>query len=79
MSANAGPRQPVESSCLASVGYDATSHTLEVEFRHGGTYQYFLVPCSVYEALMAASSKGSFFVVEIRSRFAYSQLTKPNP
>ena len=54
-------RTSVESSNLASVGYDEISRTLEVEFKHGGIYQYFDVPISVYQELMAASSHGQYF------------------
>jgi hypothetical protein len=54
-------RTPVQSSNLASVGYDADSATLEVEFHHGGVYQYFGVPLDTYNSLMLAGSKGSYF------------------
>ena len=54
-------RTSVSSSNLASVGYDAATQTLEVAFVHGGVYQYFGVPESVYNGLMAASSHGSYF------------------
>ncbi|MBA7540511.1 hypothetical protein ES705_32810 [subsurface metagenome] len=37
-------RKQVESSNLASVGYDADKKILEIEFNHGGVYQYFNVP-----------------------------------
>jgi len=37
-------RQAVESSNLASVGYDVENEILEVEFKHGRVYQYFDVP-----------------------------------
>lgn len=42
-------RQSVESSNLASIGYDAENEILEVEFKHGGVYQYFDVPENVYD------------------------------
>lgn len=54
-------RISVQSSNLASVGYDSASHTLEIEFHHGGVYQYFNVPESVYDGLMSASSHGQYF------------------
>jgi hypothetical protein len=53
-------RLPVESSTLISVGYDKASATLELEFRDG-VYQYFGVPADVYNGLMNADSKGSYF------------------
>lgn len=72
-----GPRERVESSSLTSVGYDATSGTLEIEFRSGRTYRYFQVPCSIHEALMAAPSKGRFFAAQVRNRFSYLELRPP--
>ena len=54
-------RQAVDSSNLASVGYDEENEILEVEFNHGGVYQYYDVPKEEYEALMNANSLGSFF------------------
>lgn len=67
-------RQAVESSNLASVGYDAQTQTLEIEFNHGGVYQYFDVPESEYEALMSASSHGSYFSANIRNDYEYQKL-----
>jgi KTSC domain len=54
-------RTRVSSSNLASVGYDPNTQILEVEFLHGGIYQYSGVPSSVYSGLLAASSHGSYF------------------
>lgn len=54
-------RVPVQSSNLSSVGYDAETLTLEIEFHHGTVYQYFGVPPEIYEGLINAGSKGTFF------------------
>lgn len=54
-------RQKVESSNLASIGYDAKNEILEIEFNHGGIYQYFDVPVNVHDELMNASSHGQYF------------------
>lgn len=59
-------RTSVDSSNLASVGYDKNTQTLEIEFHHGGVYQYFSVPQSIYEELMAASSHGKYFDQNIK-------------
>jgi len=59
-------RQNVSSSNLASVGYDLNSNTLEVEFNHGGIYQYSNVPESIYSGLMNASSHGQYFDAKIK-------------
>lgn len=60
-------RIAVNSSNLASVGYDAPSQTLEVEFNHGGIYQYYDLPEKIYTELMSADSIGSYFSHNIRN------------
>lgn len=60
-------RTPVDSSNLASVGYDAENKTLEVEFNSGRLYEYYNVPKSEYNNLMNASSHGSYFNSNIRN------------
>jgi hypothetical protein len=68
-------RTPVESSNLASVGYDASSATLEIEFRKSGLYQYFGVSADTYEALMNAGSKGTYFDQHIKKGgYSYSRV-----
>lgn len=67
-------RQSVESSNLASVGYDAENEILEVEFKHGGVYQYFDVPEHVYDELMNASSHGVYFSANIRNDYDYQKM-----
>ncbi len=67
-------RQPVDSSNLASVGYDATSQTLEIEFQNGRIYQYFAVPQREYNGLMAADSLGSYFNSNIRDTYRYHRI-----
>ena len=64
----------VSSSNLASVGYDETSQTLEIEFLHGGVYQYFGVPRSEYEALMNAGSHGKYFAAHIKDNYDFEKI-----
>ncbi len=45
-------RLAVNSSNLASVGYDEESSTLEIEFNSDYIYQYFGVPFHLFTALM---------------------------
>jgi len=54
-------RTNVDSSNLKSVGYDEENEILEIEFLHGGIYQYYDVPKSVYDGLMNADSHGKYF------------------
>lgn len=54
-------RLPVNSSELASIGFDDASQILEVEFRSGAVYQYSGVQKVIYSELMSAQSHGSYF------------------
>jgi len=68
-------RTPVSSSNLKSVGYDAANSTLEVEFLHGGIYQYSGVPAARYSGLMGAPSKGEYFDANIKKAgFAFQKV-----
>jgi len=64
----------VESSTIASVGYDLTRELLQLEFCSRAIYHYFGVPVGVHEALLEAPSKGSYFNRAIRGRFPYRRL-----
>jgi hypothetical protein len=65
-------RKPVESSNIASIGYD--SETLEIEFHDGGVYQYFNVPEQIYQELFNATSKGKYHASNIKGHFRYSKV-----
>ena len=66
-------RLPVESSTAVSVGYDEASQTLEIEFK-SGTYQYYNVPLTIYEQMMASDSIGKFIHVYIKPAYPYSRV-----
>jgi hypothetical protein len=54
-------RKPVESSSIATVGYDSDTRVLDIEFKESGeVYRYFDVPLAEYEAFLQASSKGLY-------------------
>lgn len=57
----------VESSELRSVAYERETRVLEVRFVKGERYQYFQVPPSVFDRLLAAESKGRFFNEHVRN------------
>ena len=58
------------------MGYDPNTQTLEVEFLHGGIYQYSNVPLSVYEGLMGASSHGSYFDQNVKKAgYSYQKIS----
>jgi ATP-dependent DNA helicase RecG len=64
-------RVPVDSSNIASVGYDKVSQVMEIEFHHGAIYQYFGASEKVYEELMSSPAMGSYFMNEIKTKFEY--------
>lgn len=67
-------RTTVESSNLASVGYDEGSETLEIEFQNGGIYEYYDVEKSTFDALMTAESHGRYFIANIKGEYDYNQV-----
>lgn len=69
-------RKVVRSGNIASVGYDARTQTLEIEFRSGGVYQYAGVPEKRYQALMKATAIGSYFIREIKPWYACTRMPK---
>lgn len=67
-------RTRVRSSNIASIGYEVSTSTLEVEFHSGSIYQYFRVPERVYNALMSARSHGSYFNDHVRDSYTTRQV-----
>jgi hypothetical protein len=67
-------RQRVTSSTITSVGYDAGSRTLEVEFTSGAVYRYRDVPERVHAELLGSDSLGRYFNEHIRDRYVYVRL-----
>jgi len=67
-------RQRVSSSNIASIGYDSSTFILEIEFNSGSIYQYSNVPISIYNALMTASSHGTYFSRFIKDVFRYRKI-----
>ena len=63
-------RQPVESSNIASIGYDVQLSILEIEFNGSGeVWQYPDFPDNMFEELMASDSKGKYFHKNIRGKY----------
>jgi hypothetical protein len=63
-------RIAVISSTIRSIGYDAESEALEVEFQSGKVYQYTGVPPHIYDGIMRADSKGKYLNAHIKECFA---------
>lgn len=56
---------PVESSRIATIGYDKENQILRVKFHRGGTYEYQPVFEYQYDMLVKAESVGKTFQTEI--------------
>ena len=67
-------KQYVSSSSVLSIGYDAQTQTLEIEFVTGRVYQYYGVPDHLYEQIMRAESKGQFFNTYIKDAYPFSRV-----
>ena len=70
------PRQSVQSTAIAKIGYSKRRHIFEIEFVNGAIYRYFDVPLSVYRELMSAESKARFYDSNIRKHYR-SVLVRP--
>ena len=62
----------VESTILRAFAYDDGREILQLEFLSRAIYHYYGVPGAVYEALLGAPSKGSYFNRVIRGRFPHA-------
>jgi len=62
--------QAVESSLIDQVGYDAEAKVLAIQMNNSSdTYYYQDVPQSIFENLLAADSKGRYYVKNIKGKF----------
>ncbi len=67
-------RTPVDSSAIASVGYDESRQILELEYIDGDVYRYFDVPAALHRSLLDAPSIGQFVNTEIKGVFRYEKV-----
>jgi KTSC domain len=65
----------VKSSVIRDCDYDQDAETLYITFVSGKTYAYDRVPPDVYDAFVAAESKGTFFNSHIRNHYRYAAVT----
>ncbi len=67
----------VESTNLQAAGYAPETKTLTIQFRSGGAvFDYADVPQDLFDSLMAAESKGKFFIKEIKNPVVPGTLEK---
>lgn len=62
--------KPVESTFLAQVGYDPATQVLAIQMVNSSdVYYYAEVPQAIYDGLLAADSKGAYYVDRIKGHF----------
>jgi KTSC domain len=64
-------RSRVQSSSIATVGYDEEQQILEIVFTDGRVYHYLDVPPERALSLLRAESKGRFLNSDIKPNFGY--------
>jgi len=63
-----------KSKMLSQIGYDETSHKLQLRFKESDSlYTYFNVPKILFDRFMRVKRKGEFFNKNIKASFAYRQ------
>ena len=68
-------RQSLDSSALASTGYDQTARILDVEFvSSGSVYRYYEIPGDVFRSLVSADSVGRYYNLFIRGQYPSRRL-----
>ena len=65
--------QPVSSSNIAAVGYDAGNQTVYVQFLNGSTYAYKGVPEHEFQNLLTAPSVGSYLNRNFKNVYPYER------
>ena len=66
----------VKSSTVRTIGYDESTQILEIDFQHGGTYQYFGVPKKIYDDLMKyESGHGQYHARYIKNRYRHKKIS----
>ncbi|NML37208.1 KTSC domain-containing protein [Chitinophaga sp. G-6-1-13] len=61
------------SSVIRAYYYDALHTVLRIVFVSGAVYDYEAVPESIYQAMKAAASKGTYFNQYIKDKFKFSR------
>jgi hypothetical protein len=68
----------LDSSSLLAVDYFPERNVLRVTFRESGkTYDYQNVPAEVFDGLMNAASKGSWFNEHVRDSYRFEPVRGP--
>jgi lysyl-tRNA synthetase class 2 len=66
------------SSLLADAVFHPDSQELELIFHSGAIYRYRAVPNQIYQDLLHAESKGTYFNSILRNRFPFVKVNSAN-
>ena len=67
-------RSPVKSSNVASVGYEPSTKTMEVEFKDGSIYHYHGVESTIHSDLVSSKSIGKFLHANVKGQYKHSKI-----
>ena len=59
----------VNSSAIIAVGYDPQTRRMKIKFSQGDTYDFCGVPEHIFQGLLRAGSKGTYYNDHIRDRY----------
>ncbi|SDZ67590.1 KTSC domain-containing protein [Variovorax sp. YR266] len=60
----------VNSSAMSAVGYDPERRHMRITFSQGHTYDFCGVPQHIFDGLIRAASKGSYYNDHVKDRYA---------
>ncbi|MEO5642209.1 MAG: KTSC domain-containing protein [Bacteroidia bacterium] len=69
-------RISVESSMISSIGYEASTKTLEIEFNTGAIWQYADFPKDLWDKFKNCKSYGRFFLEHIQDFYADTKIAR---
>lgn len=59
----------VSSRAISAVGYDHGTQQMRIRFVQGDTYAFCRVPQDVFDGLLSAGSKGTYYNRHIRDKY----------
>ena len=61
--------RPVKSSAIIAVGYDHYTQRMKIKFKQGKIYDFCRVPQYIFQELLKANSKGTYYNENIRDKY----------
>ncbi len=59
----------IKSKAISAVGYDPTTKKMKIKFIQGKTYDFCRVPEQIFNELLSATSKGTYYNAHIRDKY----------